>query len=99
MADQGRRQEMRAGAACRRSAQQMACSPLNHHRPASSWRACCPPPAGQLAFHTRTLDDHVIKASFVPEEEYSRAQGGEWVLKHRCAPTRADPPASLGLAI
>lgn len=37
---------------------------------------------GQLAFHTRTLDDHVIKASFVPEEEYSRAQGGEWVLKH-----------------
>ncbi|KAL4432874.1 hypothetical protein ABPG77_008200 [Micractinium sp. CCAP 211/92] len=37
---------------------------------------------GQLAFHTRTLDDNVIKALFVPEEEFSRAQGGEWVFKH-----------------
>ena len=47
--------------------------------------------AGQLVFHSRTLDDNAIKAGYVLEEEYQRAASGEWVPKHRCA----WPPAVL----
>lgn len=55
-----------------------------------SWRAPHPPaapplhPAGHAVFHGRTLDGNVIKASYVPEDEYSRAAAGEWVSKARC---------------
>ncbi|KAI7840349.1 hypothetical protein COHA_006131 [Chlorella ohadii] len=36
---------------------------------------------GHAVFHGRTLDGNVIKASYVPEDEYSRAAAGEWVSK------------------
>lgn len=36
---------------------------------------------GLKVFDTRTLDENVIKASFVSDEEYRRASGGEWVTK------------------
>lgn len=36
---------------------------------------------GKLVFDGRTLDDNVIKAGYVSEEEYARAAAGEWVSK------------------
>lgn len=70
--------------ACSECVQRAACSLPGQPDLAAPPHTPSPLPAGQLAFHTRTLDDNVIKALFVPEEEYGAAQGGEWVLKHRC---------------
>lgn len=50
---------------------------MQAHRPTN------PDAAGHAVFHGRTLDGNVIKASYVPEEEYSRAAAGEWVSKAR----------------
>lgn len=51
---------------------------------------CCNlllPPSPRLAgfavFHGRTLDGNVVKAAYVPEEEYARAAAGEWVSKQK----------------
>jgi hypothetical protein len=34
-------------------------------------------------FDGRTLDDNVIKASYVLDDEWARATAGEWVSKQR----------------
>lgn len=49
-------------------------------------------------FDQRTLDGHTIKAQFVAEEEYKRAQTGEWVAKHRCRGTGSGVELHAGAA-